>query len=728
MKYKFIGIRMQTINGVKNPMLTVSGTIKKKKYKFKVLADGKEIPHSLMVISKRGDFVLTSLIDQNVKSVKVYCLCDEKEYLICDLKNRYLGRIYRKFKLVIKRYTHYMSAFFTTIGKGIKFFWKEYHFIVPLKLWKKYWNHFWKRVKERGNRIYINPFNMLEYNEWITKFETIDKYKKQKYEPLISILIPVYNVSKDLLMKCLNSILKQYYHNIEVCLVDDASTNQETIDTLTMYQKKYKNIRVQFNKENGHISKTTNDALKMAKGDFIALMDNDDELSPHAISEVVKALNKNPQLDFIYSDEDKLDLNGNRCDPHFKPDYSPDTLLSLNYISHLGVIRKSLMTEVGGEEIGLEGAQDYDLYLKIVEKTNNIYHIPKILYHWRMVEGSTSMAISSKNYAVDNGLKAIENALKRRNINGTVSKDEKSPYYIVNYDIIEKPLVSIIIPTKDYAETLECCISSIYEKTTYENYEVIVVNNNSVENETFELFDKYKKLHNNFKVIDANYEFNYSKINNDAVNQCKGEYICLLNNDTEIISDNWLDVMVGYASQKHIGAVGPKLLYPDDTVQHAGVILGLGGVASHAYIGSSKNDCGMYGRLRVPYNYAGVTAACLVISKAKYLDVNGLEENLKVAYNDVDFNIKLLTKGYYNICTPQVMLYHFESKSRGFDTTPEKVKRFQKEQKFMYDHWLKLIRLDPFYNINLSNKGWFVLPCDPKFNREDVYEINKEVK
>lgn len=728
MKYKFIGISVQTINGIKNPMLTLSGNIKKKNYKFKVLADGKERQHSLMRISKKGDFVLTSILDRNAHNIKVYCLCDNKEYLISDLKNRYLGRIYRKVKLIIKNFIHFLSAFFTTILKGINFFWKEYHFFVPLKLWKKYWNHFWERVEERGKRIYLNPFSMLEYNEWIKKFEIIDKYKKQKYEPLVSILIPVYNVSSELLSKCLDSILNQYYKNIEVCLVDDASTNQQTIDTLKKYEKKYNNIHVQFNKVNGHISKTTNDALNMAKGEFIALMDNDDELSPHAISEVVKALNKNSQLDFIYSDEDKLDLNGNRCEPHFKPDYSPDTLLSSNYISHLGVIRRSLMIEVGGEEIGLEGSQDYDLYLKVVEKTNNIYHIPKVLYHWRMVEGSTSMSISNKNYAVNNGLKAIEKALIRRKIKGTVVIDEKTPYYIVNYVYKQSPMVSIIIPTKDYAETLECCLSSIYKKTAYKNYEVIVVNNNSVENKTFALFDEYKKKYKNFKVLDANYEFNYSKINNEAVDKCKGKFICLLNNDTEIISENWLDVMVGYASQKHIGAVGPKLLYPDDTVQHAGVILGLGGVASHAFIGHSNNDFGMYGRLRVPYNYSGVTAACLIVSKSKYLEVGGLDENLRVAYNDVDFNIKLLNKGYYNVCTPQVMLYHFESKSRGYDTTPEKLKRFQEEHKFMYDHWLNLIKMDPFYNINFSNKKGFVLPCDPKINREDIYENYKDIK
>ncbi len=724
MRYDFIGLSIQTINGVKNPLLTIVGTITAKKYKFIVEADGKEIPYTLDVITKDGDFALFSNVDTSVRNVKVYCIINNDKKLICSLNNKFLGRFYRKIKSELKLKENVIRAFFITIGKGIKFFWKEYHFLVPPKMWKKYWNHFWRRVEERGVRLYYNPFDTIDYNEWISKFEKIEKYQSQKYEPLISILIPVYNISEELLSKCLDSILNQYYQNFEICLVDDASTKEETIETLKKYQKIDKRIRVQFNKQNGHISKTTNAALKMASGEFVALMDDDDELAVNALSEVVLALNKNKKLDFIYSDEDKLNLEGKRCDPHFKPDYSPDTLLSLNYISHLGVIRKSLMIEVGGEETGLEGAQDYDLYLKIVEKTNNICHIPKILYHWRMVEGSTSMTIDNKNYAKDNGKKAIENALKRRKINGSVVKDEKSSYYIVNYDLKKEPLVSIIIPTRDYAETLETCLKSLFNLTSYKNYEVIVVNNNSEKEETFALFKKYQEKYKNFKVLDANYEFNYSKINNDAVKKCDGEYICLLNNDTEIISPDWLNVMVGYASQEHIGTVGPKLLYPDDTVQHAGIILGLGGVASHAYIGSSKDDPGAYGRLRVPYDYAGVTAACLVVSKKKYLEVGGLQEDLKVAYNDVDLNIKLLEKGYYNVCTPQVMLHHFESKSRGLDTTPEKLSRFYKEQNYMYEHWIKLIENDPFYNLNFSNRGWFMLPVDLKIDRNSLYKLD----
>ena len=447
----------------------------------------------------------------------------------------------------------------------------------------------------------------------------------------------------------------------------------------------------------------------MAKGEFCALVDNDDVLAPNALYEVVKVLNKDKKLDLIYSDEDKLNKYGRRCYPHFKPDWSPDTLLSLNYICHLAVLRRNIMNEIGGFTVGLEGAQDYDLFLRFTEKTNKIYHISKILYHWRMVEGSTSMNINNKDYANDKGKIALENAMKRRNIAATVEYDKKSTYYRIKYIIEKEPKVSIIIPTKDFASTLENCLKSVYEKTTYKNYEIIVVNNNSTEEKTFKLFDKYKKKYDNFRVLDANIEFNYSKINNMAVEIAKGDYIVLLNNDTEVITPEWLTIMIGYAMQPHVGAVGAKLLYPDSTVQHAGVILGLGGVASHAYIGARRDQVGLYGRLRVPYDYAAVTAACLAVSKKKFEEVGGLEEDLMVAYNDMDFNIKLLEKGYYNVLTPQAQLFHYESKSRGLDTTTEKYKRFLKEADYMNTKWEKQINDDRFYNDNYSKKGWFVL-------------------
>lgn len=726
MKYDFINLSQKTIDGIKNPNLILVGTVLDKNSKFIVKVDNKIIKHKINFFNYNGDFILKAKLPFNVKKVVVYIMFKKQKYMICKIKSNVIRRFANKVKINLINFSSYLKSFFITLKKGIVFLWKEYRFIVPLKMFKKYWIDFWQKVERRSSKGYLDPFDIKEYNQWILKFEKKNKYVKQKYEPLISVLIPTYNVSSKLLSECLDSILNQEYTNFEICVVDDCSKNEETLKTLKKYSKKDNRIKVKYRSENGNISNATNDALKMAKGEFIALVDNDDIIAKDALGEVVKSLNKNKDLDFIYSDEDKLSLEGIRCYPHFKPDWSPDTLFSNNYISHLGVIRKSLVEEVNGEEVGLEGAQDYDLYLKVTEKTTKIHHIPKILYHWRMVEGSTSITIDSKNYAIDRGKKAIENALKRRNIKGVVETDKKTTYYRIKYEIKGNPLVSIIIPTKDQPKLLKSCINSIYKKTKYSNFEIIIVNNNSEEKETFKILDYYRSKYENFKVIDANFKFNYSKINNIAVNKAKGSYICLLNNDTEVIDEDWLDIMLGYAMQKHVGAVGPKLLYKDNTIQHAGIVLGLGGVASHAYIGSSVFNYGMYGRLNVPYNYAGVTAACLLVSKKKYLEVNGLEEDLEVAYNDVDFNLKLLEKGYYNVFLPQVKLYHYESKTRGLDTTPKKLKKFEKEQQYMYDKWMPLIKNDPYYNINFTNKISFYLPIDNKENRDSIYIINNQ--
>lgn len=553
----------------------------------------------------------------------------------------------------------------------------------------------------------LDPYDMNAYQLWLKNNEQQSEYKKLEYKPLISILIPVYNVKDKYLRECIESILKQKYDNFEIILVDDASTNKKTIDVLKEYENSPK-IRVIYRKKNGHISRATNDALKNAKGEFIALMDNDDILPENALYEVVKVLNEDKKIDFIYTDEDKITEDGRRFDPNFKPDWSPDTFLSMNYISHLGVIRKSLMDEIGGFRTGYEGSQDYDLYLRIVEKTNKIYHLPKILYHWRAVEGSTAAGIENKNYALEKGKLALEDALKRRKIKGEVKLAKEEPYYYVEYGIEKEPKISIIIPTKDMASTTRKCLESIYEKTTYNNYEVVIVNNNSKEEETYQLFKEFEKKYNNFRVIDALFEFNYSKINNLAVRETDGEYIILLNNDTEVITPEWLTIMVGYASQKHIGAVGAQLFYPDNTVQHAGVVLGVG-VASHVFLNVKRGTKIWGGRLSVPYNYSAVTAACLMVSRKKWNEVGGLEEELKVAYNDVDLNLKLLEKGYYNVCLPMVQLYHYESKSRGAENTPEKKRRFNQEQEFMYKKWSKRIKNDEFYNPNYSRLGCFVL-------------------
>lgn len=716
----YLNIRDAHVHGIINPTFNMYGNCDLEKYTFEVYVDGKlkEVKFRPDLASENYELVVE--LTNNERLIEVYLVHSNQKELVCTRENTRIKRIKSKIRVFLRK----IKKKIISLLRKIKFFsiavLKEVKFVFRNKcliIKPSNFRNSVKRIKDNIKQLetgisFINFFNQKDYLKWLEKNETWDdKLEKFDYNPLISICIPVYNVERKYLSECLDSILAQTYQNFEICLSNDCSTLQETIDVLNEYEQKDKRIKVYHRKENGHISKATNDALNMASGEFIGLMDNDDLLVKNALYECVKVLNTNPKIDFIYSDEDKIDLNGNRRDPHFKSDYAPDSILGSNYICHFEIMRKSIVDEIGGFRVGLEGAQDYDIFLRFFEKTTSekIYHIPKILYHWRMIEGSTAAEIDNKGYAIERGRQAVADSLSRRGINADVKVHPQVPYYIVEYKYSNAPLISIIIPTKDYAEVTEQCLKSIYEKTTYPNFEVILMNNSSEKKETFALFEKYKDNYSNFKVVDANYEFNYSKINNQAAAVAKGEYIVLLNNDTEIITPNWLEIMVGYAMQPHIGAVGAKLLYPDNTVQHAGVILGIGGIAQHAFIGCSRNDPGFYGRLSVPFNYSAVTAACLMVAKSKFNEVNGLEEYLQVAFNDIDFNLKLLEKGYYNVCLNQVELYHHESKSRGLDTTSEKYKRFVSEHDYMKDKWGKVIYSDKFYNPNLSLKKAFVL-------------------
>lgn len=550
-----------------------------------------------------------------------------------------------------------------------------------------------------------DPF--VAYEQWQNIHEFYNPSLVQKEikafpsQPKISIVMPVYNVDEIWLKKCINSILKQYYGNWELCIADDCSTKKHIRPLLESYRKKDPRIKVVYRTENGHISRATNSALELVTGEFVALMDNDDELPPWALYEVVKCINQHPDADLIYSDEDKLDTNGERTDPHFKPDWSPESFLSSNYISHLGVYRKTILDQIGGFRPGYEGAQDYDLALRFTEQTDHIYHIPRILYHWRIIEGSTSMGASQKNYAYLAGKKALEDAVKRRGYRAMVEEVEDVPYYNVNFQPNRDSLISIIIPTRDKADVLRRCLESIYEKTTWKNYEIIVVDNNSEEKATFRLFEEYQKKEN-FKVLRMEIPFNYSKLNNAAVKEAKGDLILLLNNDVEVITEDWLERMAGEAQRKEIGAVGAKLYYPNDTVQHAGVVLGVGGVANHAFATAVKADAGYHARLRIRFNYSAVTAACLMVRREVYDQVGGLEEELQVAFNDVDFCLKILKAGYRNLMVPDAELYHYESLSRGPEDNPEKMARFLREIKYMEDHWNDLLKNDPCYSPNFS--------------------------
>ncbi|MBR3161673.1 MAG: glycosyltransferase family 2 protein [Bacilli bacterium] len=605
-----------------------------------------------------------------------------------DKKPNFLYRhIFSKFEKVI-----YLSK------KAIYFAWYRHHFLIPPRVLIKYIRSFFVALK-RGNTTSNLFTNQASYIKWFNEQNKITKYKKFKYRPLISFIIPTYNVSRELLSECLNSILNQSYDNFEVCIADDNSTLEETKETLREYMKKDKRIKVTFRDKNGMISEASNTAINLAKGEFIALVDNDDTIEKDSLYYIVEVLNKDKTIDMIYSDEDKIDFKGKYMEPHFKPDWSPDTLMGVNYICHLCCLRKSIVDKVGGFRSEFDGSQDYDLFLRFTEKTSKIYHIEKVLYHWRQTPTSTAGYLGNKSYAYIAGKKALEDALKRRKLEGEVFENPRVSTYLIKYGN-NNELVSIIIPIKDKATITRKCIDSIYEKSTYKNFEIILVDNNSCEKETQIMIDEYKEKYDNFKSIRLECEYNYAYINNMGVKEASGEYILLLNNDTEVLSEDFIEYMLGYARLNHIGCVGIKLLYPDKLVQHAGVVLGFGGVAGHIYVANNYYDNGLFGRLVMPYNYTAVTAACLMINKNKFNEVNGFDEKLKVALNDVDLNLKLLDKGYFNVCLSNVEMIHYESKSRGYEASNEKHQRFLKEQEYMKQKWGKTLEKDKYFSKN----------------------------
>lgn len=594
--------------------------------------------------------------------------------------------------------------------------------IFPL-LFKKAWgiirregiHGLWRRAKQHISLSHPgSAANIADYELWVKhhilsqddKERICSHIQKFAYRPLFSVIVPVYNVEERWLRKCIESVLGQLYPYWELCIADDASTKPHVRQVLEEYAAKDTRIKVIYREKNGHISAASNSALELATGEFIALLDHDDELSPDALYENAVLLNHHPEADMIYSDEDKISEEGKRHSPFFKPDWSPDTFLSQMYTCHLGVYRTELVRRVGGFRKGLEGSQDYDLVLRLTEKTGNIFHIPKVLYHWRTIAESTASSADTKGYAHLAGLKAIEEALERRGENGWVESADNYPnMYRVHYILKDNPLISILIPTRDMAQLLAPCLESIFTKSTYSNYEVIVIDNGSNEQETFEIFTKWKgEEPKRFRVERLDIPFNYSKLNNEGVRLAKGELILLLNNDVEVITSNWLEEMAGQAMRSSIGAVGAKLLYPDHSIQHAGVVLGIGGVAGHSHKGFSKSDLGYFGTLLRINNVSAVTGACLMVKKQLFEAVGGLNERLKVAFNDVDFCLKLLQKGVYNVVLPHVQLYHYESKSRGYEDTPEKQSRFLGEVARMQERWGYLLANDPFYNPNLTRE------------------------
>lgn len=533
-------------------------------------------------------------------------------------------------------------------------------------------------------------------------------------KPKISVVMPVYNTQEKLLDEAIASVVGQIYPNWELCIADDCSTAPHVRPALERWSGSDPRIKIAFREENGHISHATNSAFGLVTGEWVAMLDHDDLLRPHSLAEVALEIARHPDAEMIYSDEDKIDEKGRRYEPNFKPDFSRELFRSQNYLNHLTVYRAENIRAVGGWRPGFEGSQDYDLNLRILERIDmaNIRHIPKVLYHWRAVEGSTAVAGSEKSYAYAAGKRALEEHVKRMALPAMVEEAPDTPFYRLRFKVPEPvPLVSLIIPTRDMVELLSGCIRSIREKTTYDNYEIIVVDNGSVEPETLAYFKKLRK-EKAARVIAYNKPFNYSAINNFAVKKAKGSIVGLINNDIEVISPDWLTEMVSWAVQPDVGCVGAKLYYADDTIQHAGVILGIGGVAGHSHKYFPRNSPGYFARLKLAQNLSAVTAACLIVRKEVYQEIGGLnEKDLKVAFNDVDFCLKVREAGYSNVWTPFAELYHLESKSRGGEDSPEKKERFNKEIIYMIGKWEKSLKKDPFYspNLNLNKEDFDIL-------------------
>lgn len=555
-----------------------------------------------------------------------------------------------------------------------------------------------KRRKYMSNQS-VDYLDYVKNNK--LSIRTIEKQRSAKfnYMPKISIVIPMYNTKFSYFVELIDSINNQTYQNFEVCLADSSKIPdvqiQKYIQELNSNKIVYKNIS-----QNLGISENTNVAISFSTGDYVAFCDHDDVISINALYEVVKAINSS-DADFIYTDEDILE-NGIRKNPHFKPDFSPDLLTSYNYICHLCVVKRKLLDEVGLLNKEFDGAQDYDFVLRATEKAKNIVHIPKVLYHWRAHETSTSYSSSAKEYVYMAGKRAIEEHFKRINIKAKVEILDEPGRYRVKYDVIGNPKISIIIPNKDSKSDLKKCIDSIL-KSSYPNYEIVIVENNSKTKEIFDYYDKIQKDNDNIKVVSIKIDkFNYSLINNFGVKNSKGEYIVLLNNDTKVLSNDWMEEMLGICQRDDVGIVGAKLLYPDFKVQHAGVVVGIGGVAGHVNVNIAENEEGYFSRANVINNFSAVTAACLMIKRSIFEKIDGLDEKLQVAFNDIDLCMKVRKLKYLIVFTPYAKLMHYESKTRGSEDTPEKIKRFESEMDVFKSKWKdELDRGDPYYNINL---------------------------
>ncbi len=550
----------------------------------------------------------------------------------------------------------------------------------------------------------------IDYTTWrLRHLPTQQQLEQQRntkfpYEPKISFVIPLYKTPENFLQLLIESIQKQTYSNWELCFSDGSGKDTPLKEFLTKVTAEDPRIHVYYSETPLQISDNTNIAIQHATGDFIAFADHDDLLAENALFECVKALNESSDIDMIYTDEDKVTGDGNTYFmPHFKPDFNLDLLRSTNYFCHLCVVKHSLLDQVGMLRREFDGSQDYDFVLRCVEKAHHIHHIPKVLYHWRAHMDSTAENPESKWYAFDAGKRAVEAHYHRVGLPVTVSHCQIPGIFRADYHWEEKPLISIIIPNKDHISDLDICLQSLLKKATYPNYEIIIVENNSTEDETFKYYKKMEKESDKIRVVYYKGIFNYSKINNFGVSFAKGDYYLLLNNDTEIINPDCLEQLLGFCMRPDVGAVGARLYYNDETVQHAGVIVGMGGVAGHAFAGVPRDEVGYFARIISAQDYSAVTAACMMVKKSVYHEVGGLSEDFQVAFNDIDFCLRIREKGYLIVYNPFAELYHYESKSRGQDDTAEKKARFLGEVDRFKLRWPEILEMgDPYYNVNLS--------------------------
>ena len=585
---------------------------------------------------------------------------------------------------------------------------KPYNIQKGLRYLKHYGpKEFWIRLCER-----MEP-EEVPYGPWFEKHkpsaEELERQRKKKWKnpPLISVAVPAYRTPPGFLEQMILSVKEQTYPHWELCIVNASRGEDGMEQVLGRYAGGDERIRVKNLEENLGIAGNTNEALEMARGEFVGLLDHDDLLAPQALFRIAEALTADPQADAVYTDEDKVTTDlSEHFQPHFKPDFNLDLLRSNNYITHFFVVRTRLAREVGGFRKEFDGAQDYDFIFRCTEGAKKVLHVPEVLYHWRTHKASTADNPASKMYAFEAGKRAIEVHLARCGQEGTVSLRKDLGFYRVEYPVQGEPLVSILIPNRDQKETLEKCLNSIWEKSTYKNYEILIVENNS---SSPEIFDYYREIEKRpgVRILTWKEGFNYSAINNFGEKSAAGDYLLFLNNDVEVINPRWIEELLGNCQRKEVGIVGAKLYYPDDTIQHAGTVIGIGGIAGHAFLNMPRSRTGYLHKASLQMDLSAVTAACMMMKRQVFKQLGGFEERLSVAFNDVDLCLRTVQAGYLVVYNPEVELYHYESKSRGAEDSEEKVRRFQEEIEFMRCRWMDLLKKgDPYYNRNLTLSKW----------------------